>query len=107
MILKTKITTTEEKQIEIPVPCFFRNKEETIYIGLLDEKTVVEITRDSYESSIRNFNNDSWSAGLDRIRDAYLKLSACSESEFLEAIDKTIGSMPINQNYKIPLYANV
>ena len=91
----TKKTETIE-EIELTVPCFFRNFEETNYIGLLDEKTVVEILCDKYETTIKNLSSETgWSYPKDRIGHGYNKYHSCTETEFFTKYYEIIGSISL------------
>ena len=85
-----------ELQIELPVPCFFANKEGTNYIGMLDEKTVIEIVSDTYEMCIRNFNAEVWKHPLERVKDAYLSYHSCTESQFLDKYSEVERAMSLH-----------
>lgn len=87
---------TKTESVELPIPFFFRNKEETQYIGMLDEKTVVELIIDTFETSIRNYNQEAWNAGKGRIEAAYsLKYQPCTETEFLQKFEEIIESLSL------------
>ena len=91
----TKKTETIE-EIELLVPCFFRNFEETNYIGLLDEMTVVEILCDKYETTIKNLSSETgWSYPKDRISHGYNKYHSCTETEFFTKYYEIIGSISL------------
>lgn len=91
----TKKTETKT-QVEIPVGSFFRNFEETNYIGLLDENTVVEIVCDKYETQVRNLSLETgWSYPKDRIEHGYNKYHSCTEAEFFTKYYEVIGSISL------------
>ena len=91
----TKKTETKT-EVEIPVGSFFRNFEETNYIGLLDEKTVVEILCDKYETTIKNLSSETgWSYPKDRIFHGYNKFHSCTETEFFTRYYEIIGSISL------------
>lgn len=92
--IEKKETTTQE--VEIPIPSFWRNAGETSYVGLLDEKTVVEIISDEYEKTIRNFDNSRWSAGKDRVGIAHSMFHSCTETEFLDKYSEVEQSMSLH-----------
>lgn len=96
LTLKIVKKETTEQEVEIPVPCFWRNFGETVYLGLLDEKTVVEVIDDQYERSVRNFDNSQWDVGMDRVREAHAKYHSSTETEFLEKFDAVIESISLH-----------
>ena len=98
MTIKLEIKKTEvtEQEVDLPVPCFFRNKAETTYVGLLDEFTVVEMVADEYENSIRNFNNKTWKTGIDRVKFAYNEYVSCTETEFLDKYSEVERAMSLH-----------
>lgn len=75
-----KIESTE--QVELNVPCFFRDKSETNYIGLLDEDTVVTIYRNI---DLMMIQNSKLYIKTDELAKAKSNLFSCTESEFLDA----------------------
>ena len=88
--LKFKIEKKEttEVEVEIPVPSFFRNKSETEYVAILDDGSILEIIADDFEKSVRNYSGKNVNYGKDRIHNAYNNFHSCTESEFLENLDK-------------------
>ena len=88
-----KTETTEE--VEIPVPCFFRDKSEQNYVAMLDEKTVIKIVHDRFETTIRNYNNEAWQSGIDEIKWGYNKYHSCTETEFFTKYYEVIGSISL------------
>ena len=97
----TKKTETKE-EVEIPVGSFFRNFEETNYIGLLDENTVVEIVCDKYETQVRNLSLETgWSYPKDRIEHGYNKYHSCTETEFFTKYYEVIGSISLKPEVTI------
>jgi len=78
--LTKKIESTEK--VDLPVPCFFRDKSETNYIGLLDSDTVVTIYRNSDLLMIQNTKLYVKEQDLVKARQTML---SCTESEFFEA----------------------
>ena len=95
MLIKIKKTTEVETEVEIPVPSFFRNKEETWYVGLLNEKTVVEIRCDNFETTVRNYNNEMWKAGVSAVEFAYNNFHGCTETEFMNKFEEVLGSLSL------------
>ena len=96
LTLKIEKKETTVSEVEIPIPAFWVNQEQTVYIGLLDEKTVVEIVDDKWEKSIRNFDNTTWTAGIDRVANAYQKYHGTTESIFLEKFDEVVESLSLH-----------
>lgn len=92
--IEKKETTVQD--VELPVPCFFISKCGTKYIGLVNEKTVIEITVDSFEKSVRSYNNDAWNAGMETVKGAYNNYHSCTESEFTQKYDEVIESISKN-----------
>lgn len=88
-----QITKKQTSQVEIPVPCFFKNKDEDTYLGVLDEKTVVRIFKIGDHAIIINTTSDLCP---EYIRDAYESFHSCTESEFLTAYDETIESISLH-----------
>lgn len=87
MTLPITITKEVQEEINLPVPCFFRDKGQTHYVGLLDEKTVVELF--VYDDSVSICNRDINALFAKRtIQEAAVNLQSCTEYEFMEAFDK-------------------
>lgn len=89
--LTKKIEATEN--IDLPVPCFFRDKLESYYIGLLDNNTVVTIYRSDDLLMIQN--SKLYMKGDELIR-AYQTFTHCGETEFLEAYADVEHKMSLN-----------
>ena len=94
--LKIEKKEVTEQQIDLPVPCFFVSKCGTKFIGLLDEKTVVEITSDEYENCIRNFNAERFPYAMERVKEAYQTFHSCAEGVFLEKHDEVQNAMSLH-----------
>ena len=89
--IEKKETTVQD--VELPVPCFFTSKCGTKYVGLVNEKTVIEITTDIFEKSIRSYDNDAWNAGMDRVKNAYNNYHGGSETLFTQKYDEVIRAI--------------
>lgn len=92
--IEKKETTVQD--VELPVPCFFISKCGTKYIGLVNEKTVIEITADSFEKSIRSYDNDAWGAGMELVKKAYNNYHGGTETLFSQKYDEVIESISKN-----------
>ena len=95
MKLTIKKTTEVENEVEIPVPCFFRDKSEKNYVAMLDEKTVIKIVQDSFETTIRNYNNEAWKQGIEEVKWGYNNYHSCTETEFFTKYYEVIGSISL------------
>lgn len=91
MTIKTTVTNLVE--VEVPVPFFARSVDEKYYIGLLDEKTVVRLTRIQNYTCIQNSDPDTFKTEL---ADAWKNCTACTESEFISAYDNAIESISLH-----------
>jgi len=89
--LTKKIESTEK--VDLPVPCFFRDKSETNYIGLLDTDTVVTVYRNSDLLMIQN--TKLYVKEQDLIKATQTMLS-CTETEFMEAYADVEQKMSLN-----------
>lgn len=89
--LTKKIETTEP--VDLPVPCFFRDKAEREYIGLLDNDTVVTIFRGTDMLMIQN--SKLW-LKVDDLAKAYQRFHSCTETEFMEAYADVEQKMSLN-----------
>ena len=78
--LTKKIEASE--QVELSIPCFFRDISESTYIGLLDSDTVVTIYRSTDLLMIQNSKLFLKEGDLMR---AYQDFTHCGETEFFEA----------------------
>jgi hypothetical protein len=92
--IERKETTVEE--VELSIPCFFRNQAETEYVAALDAGTIVEIIDDQYERSLRNYSSTAWNVGRGRIEHAYQKFTSCTETEFLAKFDSVVESISLH-----------
>ena len=91
--LKLSVEKKESQEVEIPVPCFMRNKSETEYIGVLDEKTVVTIyDNGTYRSLV---NCELWVKQHD-VAKAWNEWGGCTESEFLTKYDEVVEAMSLH-----------
>lgn len=90
------IETREKKDIDIPVPAFFRNKSETDYIGLLDQKTLVTIYNNGDLTIVKNQDFTNSDSAKREILDAYNHYGSCTETEFLEKYDQVIESISLH-----------
>lgn len=91
--MKLKITKETETEVEIPVPCFFRSKDEQNYVGFLDEKTVVTLYKSGDLTIVKNTTPQY--AERD-IKEAWSTYHGCTEFEFLEKYDEVIESMSLH-----------
>ena len=78
---------------ELPVPCFFRDKSEHSYIGLLDENTIVKVYRTDDLLLIQN--SKLWLCEGDLIK-ASKEFHSCTEAEFMEAYADVEQRMSLN-----------
>ena len=92
--IEKKETTVEE--VELSIPCFFRNQAQTEYVAALDAGTIVEIVSDQYETSVRNYSSTAWNVGKGRVEHAYKHFHSCTESEFLEKFDSVVESISLH-----------
>jgi len=92
--IEKKETTVEE--VELPIPCFFRNQAQTEYVAAIDAGTIVEIIDDQYERSLRNYSSTAWNVGRGRVEHAYAKFHSCTEAEFLEKFDAVTESISLH-----------
>lgn len=94
MTLTIKTKVSQENEIEIPCPFFARTKDQTEYIGLLDEKTIVKIFKGM---SLRYVLNTERSDTHDHdLSVAYNGWVSCTEGEFLETFDAVIASISLH-----------
>lgn len=88
-----EVESTEKKEVEIHCPSFMRNKDESKYVGILDEKTVVTIHKNEGLTIVSN--GELWLFKSD-IREAHFNFYSCTEEEFLEAFDAAVQSMSLH-----------
>jgi hypothetical protein len=94
--MKLIVKETTQTEVELPIPVFFRNYDETEYIGVLDENTVVTIIDQKGYTSIQNCEmwlkkNDiakAWNSGKE--------WQGCREFEFLEKYDQVVEKMSLH-----------
>lgn len=87
------IEKTQTEEIELQVPCFFRDKAEKNYVGVLDEKTVVVVYKSENFTIIKNSTPDVLSLDL---KEAYSKFHSCTETEFMEKYDQVVESISLH-----------
>jgi hypothetical protein len=88
-----EVITTDKKEVEIFYPCFLRNFEETKYLGILDEKTVVRVSKGTIFSAVSNGNPSIMNSDIEEAIRTY---HSCTEIEFLEAFDSVVQSMSLH-----------
>lgn len=92
------IEKTQTEQIELQVPCFFRDKAEKNYVGVLDEKTVVAIYKSGTLTIIKNGTLNILFVDL---REAYQHFHSCTETEFMEKYDQVVESISLHPKLAI------
>lgn len=90
MLIETTVTKTQ--QVEIPVPSFYRTKDEKNYIGILDDTTIVSLYVSDELKIVKNCTPMYEGA----IKEAYEKWHSCTETEFLEKYDAVIESISLH-----------
>lgn len=91
--LSVETTRSEKISVEIPVPFFARNKTESEWIGLLDNKTVVNIYNGGKLTIIKNSTPD-FEKNL--LIEAFKTWHSCTETEFLDKYDAVIESISLH-----------
>lgn len=80
MQITTQVTT--EQTVEIELPLFFKHRDRTEYLGVLNEQTVIKILETNGYKSISNGGSSIYTS---EIKEAHNKWSKISEQEFLAA----------------------
>lgn len=93
--LTLEIMVPQPQKFEIPIPFFARTKDDTEYIGLLDEKTLVSIFKCGDLTIIKNKSTDAMFAN-DELVHAFQKWHSCTETEFLDKYDAVIDSISLH-----------
>jgi len=91
--LKLSVEKKQTSEVEIQIPCFFRNKSETDYIGVLDAKTIVNIYQCGDMTIIKNTTME---ISKHEVSTAYSNWITCTESEFLEKYDAVVESISLH-----------
>lgn len=88
----TKIETST-KEVEIQVPSFSRNKEETEYLGILDDQTVLYFYQSGDLTQISHGTPDTHKSRIETSQKEYF---SCTETEFLTAYDNLLESINLH-----------
>lgn len=92
--LTVETTVTQPKAVEIPIPFFARTKDESEYLGLLDEKTLVKMFIGTNFKYVTN-STVSISSHHD-LAVAWENWVSATETEFFEKYHAVIESMSIH-----------
>lgn len=82
-----------EEEITLTVPSFFKSKSGRAFVGLLDEKTVVQIYQSEGHSNISNSDVSYCGHVLKQILEDY---HSCTESEFLDKYSEVERAMSLH-----------
>lgn len=100
MTITTQVTHTETREVEIPVPSFWKERIEVFkcYRAVLDENTFFEILEFPDEIIIRTSEikeNDS------RVLEAHAKFDIISEEDFFAAYNRIYESLRLTPALKV------
>ncbi len=99
MTIELTQTVTEKKQVNIPVPCFWKDEvNETLeelgykpsYVAVLDDQTAVRIFRSQDFTSIIHGSIQNLNAELVKAQEKWM---LCSEEEFFQVYNDTLESI--------------
>lgn len=93
--LSVETTVPQVVRLEIPIPFFARTKDETEYLGLLDEKTVVQVYKCGDLTIIKNKSTSAMFAQDDLVK-AFQSWHSCTETEFFEKFYAVIESISLH-----------
>jgi hypothetical protein len=85
-----QITKTETKDIEVPVPSFWKN--DTAYTAVVDNKTAINLYADNDYTAIQHGTIEELKSF---IAIAHNSFDLCTETEFMEAYNKTLKSLSL------------
>lgn len=92
--LSIEANFSQTRTVEIPVPFFARTKDESNYIALLDEKTVVRIYKGLSYTSVCNSEIDM--AEKSKLIEAWETWHSCTETEFFDKYYSVIESISLH-----------
>lgn len=80
--MKLTTTQTTKTDIEIPVPCFYRDDKTSLIdiMGILDEKTFVRVWKSERRWSLTNSEVEMWQ---NELVNAHLNWQPITEEEFM------------------------
>lgn len=90
MIIKTKSIT--ESEVDVQIPFFLRNKEETHMIAVLDEKTFIRVVKLGDYTSITNSDLPLYASD---IAEAWNKWHSMTETEFFDRFQDALESVSL------------
>jgi hypothetical protein len=96
--MKLSIEKKLTEEIDVIFPSFFRNREQTHYVGLLNEETGVRIYIQKDHISITNTRPDFMAH---TIEEAYRSFHSCTETDFFEAYEKAIHAITLHPKLSI------
>jgi hypothetical protein len=82
-----------ESEAEIQIPCFLRDKQQTHMLALLDEKTLIKVTRLERFTVIVNAEPDVFSSD---IADAWNNWHSMTETEFFDVYHEAVDSISLH-----------
>jgi hypothetical protein len=91
--MKINTETKQTSQVEIPVPSYLVNFDQTEYIGLLDEKTMISITTINDLIIVSSSNPSTSSFSQEQLVKAHSTFHGCCEFQFIEKFDEAIASI--------------
>lgn len=92
--MKLTIPFESEKEVTIPVPCFWKEPGYGIYVAILDDETFVRLYDNCKDyASIQHGSPEHFSRD---IREAYLKFNLCDETEFMRAYSDAFESIRLH-----------
>lgn len=94
--MKFETTTTEKREIEIPVPSFYKDSQcsESIndMIGIIDESTIVRVWESEKRTAVENYDVNLNSNEIVR---AFHNYKPITEEQFLTAYNRALNSMSL------------
>lgn len=94
MTLTIEIMVPQPQTFEIPVPFFAKTKDESEYIGLLNEKTIVEVFKCGDLTIVKNKSSSAMFAREDLVK-AFQTWLPCTEEEFLDKYESVVASISL------------
>ena len=90
--MKLQVTTTEKKEIEVPVPSFWASEDKQACTAILDENTIVKASRGIHFSSIANGTKAICGGDIEF---AILFQQPCTEETFFEVYNSILQSISL------------